>query len=126
MYRCQNRCPDLVLPPPPDVSAHIELVLGQLVLAQHVVKLVHGQTHQGLQEIIDSRYLEVDKWASHPDGEGQAGLLGELLVLAQPPGVPGRGARAEAGPDLGESVLLLVTASQAAAGAGGASGAAIG
>ena len=62
---------------------------------------------------------------SYPDGEGQTGLLGQLLVLAQPPGVPGRGARAEAGPDLGESVLL-VTASQAAAGAGGASGAAIG
>ena len=62
---------------------------------------------------------------SYPDGEGQTGLLGQLLVLAQPPGVPGRGARTEAGPDLGESVLL-VTASQAAAGAGGASGAAIG
>ena len=35
----------LILPPPPDVSAHIELVLGQLVLAQHVVKLVHGRIH---------------------------------------------------------------------------------
>ena len=114
----------LILPPPPDVSAHIELVLGQLVLTQHVVKLVHRQTHQGLCE-VDNCDIEVHKYASHPDGEGQTGLLGELLVLAQPPGVPGRGARAEAGPDLGVSVLL-VTASQAAAGAGGASGAAIG
>ena len=35
----------LVLAPPPDVPADVELLLGEVLLAQHVVKLVHGRIH---------------------------------------------------------------------------------
>ena len=34
---------NLVLPPPPDVSAEGELILAEVVLGEHVVELVHRQ-----------------------------------------------------------------------------------
>ena len=38
-----------VLPPPPDISAGVELLLGQVALAQQIIELVHGETDQGLE-----------------------------------------------------------------------------
>ena len=41
----------LVLASPPDVSADVELLLGEVLLAQHVVKLVHRRIHYVLLQI---------------------------------------------------------------------------
>ena len=41
----------LVLASPPDVPADVELLLGEVLLAQHVVKLVHGRIHYVLLQI---------------------------------------------------------------------------
>ena len=38
----------LVLTPPPYVPAQVELLLGELALAQQVVELVHRQVHNVL------------------------------------------------------------------------------
>ena len=47
----------------PDVPAHVELLLRELVPAQQVVELVHGQAHNLV------------------DGEADARVTGQLLVL---------------------------------------------
>ena len=40
---------DFVLPAAPDVSAGVQLILGQVSLAQQIIELVHGETDQGLR-----------------------------------------------------------------------------
>ena len=52
----------LVLASPPDVPADVELLLGEVLLAQHVVKLVHGRIHYVLLQIktIQKLYMKKD------------------------------------------------------------------
>ena len=44
----QQHLPHLVLPSSPDVPADVQLLLCQVILAQQVIELIHGQANQGL------------------------------------------------------------------------------
>ena len=48
LYQYIQAAPNLVLAPPPDVPADVELLLTQFILAQQVIELIHGQANQGL------------------------------------------------------------------------------
>ena len=59
----------LILPPPPDVPAEVDLLLSELVAGQKVIELLH-------RSVDDLRDTEVDVHLSdHPLVPGQAPLL---------------------------------------------------
>ena len=43
---------NLVLPPPPDIPADVKLLLCQVLLAQHVIELIHGWYHNVLLVVM--------------------------------------------------------------------------
>ena len=76
-----------VLSPPPDISAGVQLVLGQVALAQQIIELVHGETDQGLAVTQNTPQITSDTSQTVPptnlNCERNFCFLGELLILPQ-------------------------------------------
>ena len=71
-----------IFSPPPYVSADVKLLLWQVLLAQHVVKLVHGRLHYVLLETLLKPFYQM--FDCYFDAELDAVLSGQFLILVEP------------------------------------------
>ena len=85
LHYCQichhQHFPHLVLPSPPDVPADVQLLLCQVILAQQVIELIHGQANQGL--LGNNHRLRTFNTGRHLHIECYSCLLCKLFILAK-------------------------------------------